>query len=254
MVRSVLKLIKFRGWGSWRRHADANGQSAGVGTSTHTLAVTFQGDNISVAYDGVEIINLLDTGYESLAPFSSGGISADMYLYDAPYTLTVDDVSVVIPLQLPVAQNDSHQTLQGTALVIGAPGVLGNDQNGSSVNLTATLIVGPAHGTLNLSANGAFTYTPTNNFAGADSFTYQANGGTANYGTATVSIFVARPGELFLMILRAHRLQVPFCRGPNKLEAGSHRTAFCRERVRPIVTVTFTSMTAVGRTIRCKPG
>ena len=64
-----------------------------------------------------------------------------MYLYDVSYTLTVDDVSVTVPLQLPVAQNDSYQTLQGTALVVGAPGVLSNDQNGSSVSLTATLIV-----------------------------------------------------------------------------------------------------------------
>ena len=39
---------------------------------------------------------------------------------------------------------------------------------------------GPAHGTLTLNANGSFTYTPDANYNGTDSFTYQANDGTAD--------------------------------------------------------------------------
>ena len=66
----------------------------GVGTSWHTLALTFQGDNIVVSYDGVPVINVLDNNYEFSAPYSSGGISVDMHTYDVPYTLAVDDVSV----------------------------------------------------------------------------------------------------------------------------------------------------------------
>src|SRR5262249_30055883 len=48
----------------------------------------------------------------------------------------------------------------------------------------------PAHGTLTLSANGGFTYTPVSNYFGADSFTYQASDGTANSATTTVSLTI----------------------------------------------------------------
>ncbi|MEI8078869.1 MAG: IPT/TIG domain-containing protein, partial [bacterium] len=41
-----------------------------------------------------------------------------------------------------------------------------------------------------LQATGAFTYTPFTNYSGPDSFTYQANDGTAESPVATVSITV----------------------------------------------------------------
>jgi VCBS repeat-containing protein len=56
--------------------------------------------------------------------------------------------------------------------------------------LTAVLVSGPAHGTVTLNANGAFTYTPAANFNGTDSFTYKANDGTADSNFATVTLTV----------------------------------------------------------------
>ena len=41
-------------------------------------------------------------------------------------------------------------------------------------------------GTLALGADGAFTYTPAENYYGVDSFAYHANDGTASSNTATV--------------------------------------------------------------------
>ena len=61
----------------------------------------------------------------------------------------------------------------------------------------ATLVTGPANGTLTLHADGSFTYTPTNNFTGVDGFTYQASSGPQISGIATVDIMVVAPGELF---------------------------------------------------------
>ena len=55
----------------------------------------------------------------------------------------------------------------------------------------ASLVSGPAHGTLTLNADGSFTYTPAANYNGADSFTYKANDGTADSTVATVAITVA---------------------------------------------------------------
>jgi len=92
----------------------------------------------------------------------------------------------------PVAANDSYTVNQNTPLVIAAgQGTLANDTDTEGSTLTATLVQGPSHGTLTLNANGSFTYTPTANFLGADSFTYKANDGTANSGVAGVSIFVS---------------------------------------------------------------
>src|SRR5207244_4686978 len=56
----------------------------------------------------------------------------------------------------------------------------------------ATLVRAPAHGTLSLNqATGAFTYTPSANFWGSDSFTYRARDSRdADSGVATVSMTV----------------------------------------------------------------
>ena len=68
-------------------------------------------------------------------------------------------------------------------------GVLGQRHATSTATpLTATLVSGPAHGTLTLNADGGFTYTPDANFNGTDSFTYTASDGTADSNVATVTI------------------------------------------------------------------
>src|SRR5262249_53226664 len=70
-------------------------------------------------------------------------------------------------------------------------GVLANDSDVDGDPLTAILVTGPAHGTLTLSTNGSFTYTPALNYNGPDSFTYKANDGQADSpSNATVSITV----------------------------------------------------------------
>ena len=101
-----------------------------------------------------------------------------------------------------VATSDFYSAREGTALVVSAPGVLAND---SGAHLTATLVNRPAHGTLTLSGNGSFTYTPTNNFTGMDGFTYRASSGTHTWasrplaswswpqGNSSTIIFHARP-------------------------------------------------------------
>ena len=66
-------------------------------------------------------------------------------------------------------------------------GVLANDTGGA---ISATLVANPTHGTLSFNANGTFTYTPTANYAGADSFTYRASDGAtlSNIGTVALTV------------------------------------------------------------------
>ncbi|MDQ3138059.1 MAG: Ig-like domain-containing protein [Gemmatimonadota bacterium] len=91
----------------------------------------------------------------------------------------------------PTAQDDAYSTREGgeQTLVVGAPGVLGNDQDDGGA-LTAELVDGVNNGTLSLDFDGGFRYTPGSDFSGGDSFTYRAVDGTGASDEATVQITV----------------------------------------------------------------
>lgn len=134
----------------------------------------------------------IDAGDNTDAPpFDQRGL-ARIFDGNGDGTATIDigayEVQTVLPGNTPpVAVNDSYST-NDTSLTVTAPGVLGNDTDVDGNSLTAVLVSGPAHGTLTLYSNGAFTYTPAANYNGPDSFTYKANDGAANSNLATVSI------------------------------------------------------------------
>lgn len=88
----------------------------------------------------------------------------------------------------PSAAADAYVATLGTALTVSAPGVLGNDSDADAQSLTAVLESPPANGTLQLAANGSFTYQPAAGFTGTDSFRYRATDGTARSDAATVTI------------------------------------------------------------------
>src|SRR6185295_6344689 len=91
----------------------------------------------------------------------------------------------------PVAVNDSYSTPKATLLSVNAAnGVLANDTDADGNPLTAALASNPAHGTVALSSNGSFTYTPAAGYTGPDAFTYRASDGSLSSNTATVSITV----------------------------------------------------------------
>jgi VCBS repeat-containing protein len=89
------------------------------------------------------------------------------------------------------------ETSEDTLLTVAAPGVLANDTDAESDPLTAELITSPTHGTLNLAADGGYTYTPDADYHGDDSFTYRAHDATsASSNTATVTLQVASVDDL----------------------------------------------------------
>jgi len=88
-----------------------------------------------------------------------------------------------------IAAADTYTTSQGTPLIVAAPGVLGNDgDEDTPVSLQASLVSGPAHGTVVLNANGSFTYTPAASFTGVDVFTYRPAAGSTVIGTVTITV------------------------------------------------------------------
>ncbi|MHC5537426.1 Ig-like domain-containing protein, partial [Singulisphaera rosea] len=70
-------------------------------------------------------------------------------------------------------------------------GVLSNDTDPDNDPLQATLASNPAHGSVDFHSDGSFTYTPSANYSGPDSFTYKANDGAFDSNVATVSLNVA---------------------------------------------------------------
>jgi VCBS repeat-containing protein len=101
-----------------------------------------------------------------------------------------DTVVVRLNNRAPIAAADAYTTGEDTALTVNAPGVLANDSDPDGNQLSAVLGLGPSHGTLALNANGSFTYTPTANYSGSDSFTYRASDGTLTSNPATVTLTV----------------------------------------------------------------
>ncbi|MET7396462.1 PKD domain-containing protein [Dactylosporangium sp. NPDC005572] len=89
----------------------------------------------------------------------------------------------------PVAAADFGTVPEDGVLTVAAPGVLANDTDTEGGPLTATLVTGPAHGTVQLAADGGYVYRPAPDFSGTDSFSYDAHDG---FGTArgTVTITV----------------------------------------------------------------
>ena len=91
----------------------------------------------------------------------------------------------------PVSVADVFNATEDTPLVVGDPGVLGNDLDVDSPTLTALLVAPATNGIASLNNDGSFTYTPNTNFNGTDAFTYKANDGQADSAVALVTITVA---------------------------------------------------------------
>ena len=115
-------------------------------------------------------------------------VEDDLGATSAAATVTVTVASVN---DAPVAQDDTVSLLEDATLMIN---VLGNDSDidGSLAPASVMLVSDPASGVVAVDpANGSVTYTPLDDFAGNDSFSYQVNDSDgASSNTATVSLTV----------------------------------------------------------------
>jgi hypothetical protein len=129
--------------------------------------------------------------YNGQASFTYQAVDASLASNTATVTITVRGVD-----DPPTAGNDSYSTAEDLPLTLAAPGVLANDVDLDGTTVTAVLVSQAANGTVALSANGAFTYTPGSNFSGSDSFRYTANSNGVASAAATVSIVVTSVNDL----------------------------------------------------------
>jgi hypothetical protein len=108
-------------------------------------------------------------------------------------TLQDIEVRVVLPNNPPVTQADQFEIEAGNLLVVAAPGLLDNDSDPEGSTLTASLVSGPAFGTLTLQPNGGFTYLADKNSIGAIQFTYAAEDLQGNRTHQIVTVAVIAP-------------------------------------------------------------
>ncbi len=90
----------------------------------------------------------------------------------------------------PMAVSDVYTLNEDTTLTITAPGLLANDVDVDSANLTAVKLTNPLRGTVTLNANGSFTYTPPANYNGPDYFIYRARDEASYSNLALVTLNV----------------------------------------------------------------
>ncbi|GAP12358.1 protein containg VCBS repeat [Longilinea arvoryzae] len=108
----------------------------------------------------------------------------------ADHGLAIDDL-VVSRYDPPQAAADAYQTSEDTPLTIAAPGLLANDTAHQGQPLSAVLVDQPSHGAVVLNADGSFTYTPTADWNGSDSFTYTAKEAGLASAPAAVTLTIS---------------------------------------------------------------
>lgn len=120
-------------------------------------------------------------------------VGTDSFVYEACDTFGNCDTAVVhltIFDSPPTAMDDINHT---TANVPVSGNVLTNDSDpneNDTVSVNTTPLTGPSNGSLVLSSNGTYTYTPNPDFTGSDSFTYQIcdESGNCDVGKVTIEI------------------------------------------------------------------
>jgi len=91
----------------------------------------------------------------------------------------------------PNAEDDDYTADEEAPLSFDSlSGLLANDSDANDDKLTVSVDKSTSNGELNLKADGAFIYTPNENFNGIDSFTYTVSDGKGGTDTATVTITV----------------------------------------------------------------
>ena len=184
---AILRLFKHQAWTTYTEIGNPV-ILPGVGVNWHTVKLTFKGNTISAYFDGNLVTNVTDNGSIDGKPaYTNGGFGLNMWSQPSvAYTFSV--ANLLVNTTNTIANYDNYVATTNMTLHVPAPGILANDAG--TAPLTATLVSSPTYGSLTLTNNGGFSYTPTNGFSGMDSFTYQCSDGQTTSLVTTVTITV----------------------------------------------------------------
>jgi large repetitive protein len=166
---------------------------ANAGLTVATFTQPAQG-SVAVNPDGSFTYTLPNSDFNGQVTFTYQAQDGTGLL-SPPATVTITIFPVNDP---PVAGNATYLAVENqTRTVTAAEGLLRTtnpivtDVDTPLSGITVEVVTPPAVGTFNLSANGAFTYTPPTEFNGQVTFTYRASDGPgsfSNVGTITIDI------------------------------------------------------------------
>jgi VCBS repeat-containing protein len=167
--------------------AGAGTEQTSIGASTPTAA----GNKISINADG---------SFVFVPTTNFAGTDSFKYKLSNSIGTSTGTVTIVVTSG-PLAVNDSVQTGKNVTLAVSAPGLLANDTRnggaivsyGGSSGTEQTTLGNPAPtaqgGSVAVTADGAFNYTPPSNFTGSDTFRYVlSNSGGKSTGTVTIAV------------------------------------------------------------------
>jgi VCBS repeat-containing protein len=124
---------------------------------------------------------------------AAGYSGTDSFRYHAQDLLSSNQATVTITVTnaTPVAHDDAYTATTGVTLAVPAPGLLANDTDGDGDALTVQLVDGSGNGSLDVNADGSFSFTSGGSFSGDRTFTYRITDGLAWSAVATVTIIVS---------------------------------------------------------------
>ena len=150
---------------------------------------------VVISTDGKSVTYSPDGQFETLAAGQSAVETFAYIVTDAFGETSTAQVEVTISgiNDAPSALGESYSVDEDHILTVEADAsLLLNDSdidNGDELIATAVL-VGPAHGQVELSSNGSFVYTPDVDYNGPDSFVYEISDGRGGTSSAQVDVTV----------------------------------------------------------------
>jgi VCBS repeat-containing protein len=161
---------------------DLRGQFSDTDGDSLTYAASNLPQGLSLGADGV-IRGTLDAHASSGAP---GGVyNVSVSATDPSGASAIQTFVLVVANPAPTSVGGSFSTAEGSVLVAS---LSASDVDGDLLRFQVA--VAPSHGSLVLNPDGGFTYTPTGNYSGPDSFTYQVRDDDGGIANASVSLNV----------------------------------------------------------------
>ena len=131
-------------------------------------------------------IYVVDENYNGTDSFTYQATDSNLNSSDTKVNITIRSTN-----DMPTSTNDSYTISQGSVLNVNSTnGLLKNDLDVDGDSLWVKLQTTPINGSLQMSLDGSFSYTPNATFSGIDSFTYSANDGSVDGNIVTVTINV----------------------------------------------------------------
>ena len=161
----------------------------GTGLDPTSVSITTSPSNGTVSVNGT-------TGELTYTP-DFGFVGTDLLWYqlcNSDPTPLCDDAMVIININGVIGITDDNVTYLNTAV---SGNVLTNDQDpqGDNLSVNITLISNPLNGSVSMSANGNYTYTPTTNYLGVDEFQYEVCDDQSQSACDTVLVSIDVVGQ-----------------------------------------------------------